>query len=70
MMIPFVKSCYLDWHYRSRDEALMNFSNHYIYQNRLDHFSLVRVARPVIKHELTKQELGIDGEEGSCMRLR
>jgi superfamily I DNA and/or RNA helicase len=35
MIIPFVKSCYLDWHYRSRDEALINFSNHHVYQERL-----------------------------------
>ncbi len=35
MMIPFVRSRYLDWHYRSRDESLINFSNHHIYQDRL-----------------------------------
>src|SRR6266446_2802145 len=27
MMIPFVRSSFLNWHYRSRDEALINFSN-------------------------------------------
>ncbi|MGZ4878798.1 MAG: AAA domain-containing protein, partial [Candidatus Angelobacter sp.] len=35
MMMPFVQSRYLDWHYRSRDESLINFSNHYLYHDRL-----------------------------------
>ncbi len=64
-MIPFVKSCYLDWHYRSRDEALINFSNHYIYQNRLVTFPGPG-GPPVISHELVQQEAGADGEEESC----
>ena len=65
MMIPFVKSCYLDWHYRSRDEALINFSNHYIYQNRLVTFPGPG-GPPVINHEVVRQEPGVDGEEESC----
>ena len=55
MMIPFVKSCYLDWHYRSRDETLINFSNHYIYQNRLVTFPGPG-GRAAISHELVQQE--------------
>jgi very-short-patch-repair endonuclease len=35
MMIPFVKGFHLNWHYRSRDEALISFSNHHIYDDRL-----------------------------------
>jgi very-short-patch-repair endonuclease len=35
MMIPFVKGFHLNWHYRSRDESLIAFSNHHIYDNRL-----------------------------------
>jgi hypothetical protein len=31
MMLPFAKSFHLNWHYRSRDEALIAFSNHHIY---------------------------------------
>jgi very-short-patch-repair endonuclease len=65
MMIPFVKSCYLDWHYRSRDEALINFSNHYIYSNRLVTFPGPG-GPAVISHELVRQEAGSDGEEESC----
>jgi very-short-patch-repair endonuclease len=35
MMIPFVKGFHLNWHYRSRDEALIAYSNHCIYDDRL-----------------------------------
>ncbi len=35
MMIPVVKGFHLNWHYRSRDESLISFSNHHIYDNRL-----------------------------------
>jgi very-short-patch-repair endonuclease len=35
MMIPFVKGFHLNWHYRSRDESLIAFSNHHIYDGRL-----------------------------------
>lgn len=65
MMIPFVTSCYLDWHYRSRDEALINFSNQHIYQGRLITFPGPG-GPPVITHELVQQELGADGQEESC----
>jgi very-short-patch-repair endonuclease len=66
MMIPFVRSCYLDWHYRSRDEALINFSNHHIYQERLVTFPGPG-GPPVISHELVRQEAGIDGQEESSV---
>lgn len=64
MMMPFVRSCYLDWHYRSRDEALINFSNHYIYHDRLVTFPGPG-GPSVITHELVQQEFGIDGQEES-----
>jgi very-short-patch-repair endonuclease len=35
MMIPFVSGFHLNWHYRSRDESLISFSNHHIYDDRL-----------------------------------
>jgi superfamily I DNA and/or RNA helicase len=31
----FIQSAPLDWHYRSRDERLISFSNHHIYDERL-----------------------------------
>jgi very-short-patch-repair endonuclease len=64
MMMPFVQSRYLDWHYRSRDESLINFSNHYLYQDRLVTFPGPG-GPPVIDHVLVKQELGVDGQEES-----
>lgn len=33
----------LKWHYRSRDERLINFSNHYFYDNKLITFPSVRI---------------------------
>jgi very-short-patch-repair endonuclease len=66
MMIPFVRSCYLDWHYRSRDEALINFSNHHIYKDRLVTFP-GSGGPPAINHELVQQETGIDGQEESSV---
>ena len=37
-VVPFCREAYLRWHYRSRDERLINFSNHYFYNNRLTTF--------------------------------
>ncbi len=64
VMIPFVHQSYLDWHYRSRDEALINFSNHHIYQDRLVTFPGPG-GPPVVNHIVANQELGIDGQEES-----
>jgi len=33
--VPVFQEAYLKWHYRSRDERLINFSNHYFYDNKL-----------------------------------
>jgi len=40
-IVPFFQESYLKWHYRSRDERLINFSNHYFYDNRLITFPSV-----------------------------
>jgi very-short-patch-repair endonuclease len=64
MMMPFVQSRYLDWHYRSRDESLINFSNHYLYQDRLVTFPGPG-GPPAINHILVTQEPGVDGQEES-----
>jgi len=60
----FMPSWYLDWHYRSRDEALISFSNHYIYKDRL-----VTFPGPggfsVIQHVLVQQPGDLDGQEES-----
>ena len=64
MMMPFVQSRYLDWHYRSRDESLINFSNHHLYHDRLVTFPGPG-GPPVINHVMVNQELGVDGHEES-----
>jgi very-short-patch-repair endonuclease len=63
-MNAFLNGSYLDWHYRSRDESLINFSNHYIYQDRLVTFPGPG-GPPAISHVLVKQEFGVDGQEDS-----
>jgi hypothetical protein len=63
-MNAFLNGSYLDWHYRSRDESLINFSNHHIYQNRLVTFP-GRGGPPALSHVLVKQEFGVDGQEES-----
>lgn len=60
----FVPSCYLSWHYRSRDESLINFSNHHIYGGRLVTFPGPG-GSPVVRHVLVNQPLGVDGQEES-----
>jgi very-short-patch-repair endonuclease len=64
-MNSFLNGSYLDWHYRSRDESLINFSNHYLYQDRLVTFPGPG-GPPAIRHVLVKQEFGADGQEDSC----
>ena len=64
MMNSFLRGWYLDWHYRSRDESLIAFSNNHIYENRLVTFPGPG-GPPVISHELVQQEIGKDGEEES-----
>ena len=63
-MNAFLNGSYLDWHYRSRDESLINFSNHHIYQDRLVTFPGPG-GPPAISHVLVKQEFGVDGQEES-----
>jgi very-short-patch-repair endonuclease len=60
----FMPSWYLDWHYRSRDEALISFSNHHIYKDRLVTFPGPG-GSPVIQHIQVDQPLGVDGQEES-----
>ena len=65
MANAFLPSNYLDWHYRSRDESLIAFSNRHIYGNRLVTFPGPGGA-PAISHDLVTQQFGADGEEESC----
>jgi len=53
----------LDWHYRSKDESLIAFSNRHIYANRLVTFPGPG-GHQSLEHHLVRQPL-IDGEEDS-----
>ncbi|HEX3987543.1 MAG TPA: AAA domain-containing protein [Acidobacteriaceae bacterium] len=64
MMIPFVKGFHLNWHYRSRDEALIAFSNHHIYDDRLVTFPGPG-GTPAIKHIPIDHIPQEDGQEAS-----
>jgi len=64
MMIPFVKGFHLNWHYRSRDEALIAFSNHHVYDDRLVTFPGPGGA-PAIEHVSVDHIPLEDGQEAS-----
>lgn len=64
MMLPFAKSFHLNWHYRSKDEALIAFSNHHIYGDRLVTFPGPGES-VAITHVLVDQLPGTDGQEDS-----
>ena len=61
----FMPSWHLNWHYRSRDETLISFSNHYIYKDRLVTFPGPGGGFPAIQHALVQQPPGLDGQEES-----
>jgi very-short-patch-repair endonuclease len=65
MMLPFAKSFHLNWHYRSRDEALIAFANHHIYKNRLVTFP-GPAGQPAVSHILVNHIPDADGQEESC----
>ena len=57
----------LDWHYRSRGEALIAYSNHRIYNGRLVTFPGPGLAK-AISHELVPHLPGQGGQEASASR--
>jgi very-short-patch-repair endonuclease len=69
-MNAFIPSRPLDRHYRSRDESLISFSNHYIYGGRLVTFPGPG-GPAAINHILVQQTPEQDGEEeSSCAEVR
>lgn len=64
MMIPFVKGFHLNWHYRSRDEALIAFSNHHIYDDQLVTFPGAGTGKS-ISHVYVNAIPNSDGQEES-----
>ena len=44
----FLRDSFLEWHYRSRDEKLIAFSNHHVYQGSLTTFpGSGRAGKPI-----------------------
>lgn len=63
-LLPFINSRMLEWHYRSRDERLIAFSNVYLYDRGLTTFPGV-VGPDCIYHELVPFNEGEVGSETS-----
>lgn len=59
----------LDWHYRSRDESLIAFSNHHVYGGRLVTFPGAG-GEPAIAHVLVPHRAGPEGEESSSAEVQ
>jgi very-short-patch-repair endonuclease len=55
VMVAFLPRWTLDWHYRSKDERLIAFSNHYVYGDRLVTFPSPGTADSALRHELVQQ---------------
>jgi len=66
MMNAFLNAWPLEWHYRSKDEALIAFSNRHIYGNRLITFPGCGGSLSCLTHELVTQDSGQDGQEESA----
>lgn len=64
VMRSFIQPWPLDWHYRSRSEQLIAFSNKHIYANRLVTFPSPSPA-PAVTHVLVEHAGGDDQEESS-----
>lgn len=58
----FLPATWLSWHYRSRDEGLIAFSNHYIYERRLVTFPDPRVEEDYgVQHVLVTDAVYTSG---------
>ncbi|MHB8392473.1 MAG: DEAD/DEAH box helicase, partial [Acidobacteriaceae bacterium] len=64
-MLGLMSPWSLNWHYRSRDESLIAFSNHYIYGDRLVTFPGIAGQGSAISHVLVPASARRDGQEES-----
>jgi very-short-patch-repair endonuclease/energy-coupling factor transporter ATP-binding protein EcfA2 len=69
LMSAFVETRYLEWHYRSRDEKLISFSNHHIYNDRLITFPGTG-KQSALSHVLVDQSVRDGQEESSAEEVR
>ena len=59
----------LDWHYRSRDESLIAYSNHHVYGNRLVTFPGAG-GEQVVQHVLVPHVPDASSEESSSAEAK
>ncbi len=64
---PFLPNWMLEWHYRSKDERLIAFSNHHIYDDRLVTFPGT-YGQNIIRHILVPHDPGLSGQDESASR--
>jgi len=70
MMSAFLEPAWsLDWHYRSRDEALIAFSNHHIYGDRLVTFPSPG-GQPALTHHHVPFAPGAANDESASAEVR
>ena len=69
LMAAFVDARSLEWHYRSRDETLIAYSNHFIYNDRLVTFPGTG-KQSALSHVLVEQALRDGQEESSAEEVR
>jgi hypothetical protein len=67
LMSAFLETRMLEWHYRSRHEELIAFSNRHIYSDRLVTFPSPSRSN-CISHVLVSAVPGIDGQEESVTK--
>jgi very-short-patch-repair endonuclease len=66
VMKSFLPQWQLDWHYRSRDERLIAFSNEYVYDRRLVTFPSPNWETAAVRHIPVAQDRLGGAEEDSC----
>lgn len=64
-MCTFLDPWPLEWHYRSRDESLIAFSNRYVYGDRLITFPGPGVVGIAVSHVFVEHDVVRDGDEDS-----
>ena len=65
MMIPITRNAYLNWHYRSKDESLIAFSNKEIYKWRLTTFPSASAESKVQHLHVSQKRALSQGETAS-----
>jgi very-short-patch-repair endonuclease len=64
-VFSFLPPWMLQWHYRSRDESLIAFSNRELYDGRLVTFPGPGGADQHLRHVLVEERTGVEGQEVS-----